>query len=551
MKTCKLCQTDFEVTDKDWQYYQKVDVPSPTLCPTCRAQRRLAWRNERKLYVSKSDLSGERLISIFSPDKPYKVYSTQEWWSDKYNPLDYGRDYDFDRPFFEQFNELMWAVPHMSLIGANNEDCDYCHLLANCKHCYMITESSNNEDCLYGYWLQKCLGCVDSSFSHESRYCYEIDNCYNCYNLKWSQDCTSCSDSYFLKDSIGCKNCFGCINLHQKQYYIFNKPHTKEEYEAFIRKIDFDSYKKLGHWLAEAKKFFLTQPHKYAHILNSENCFGDYIMDARYCEECYHAHDAEYCKYGEHVWRGSKNNMDVSTVGREAEWVYEAINTGISSFNVQFSVQNWTCSDMQYSYGSHNSSHSFGCVGLKRNEYCILNKQYSKEEYGGLRSRIVEQMKKNGEYGEFFPASISPFGYNETVAHEQYPLTKNEVAEQGFKWSDYEAPLPDVEKVISAEKLPDNSKDIPDDVLNWAIKCQVSGRPFRLTKEELKFYREHHIPIPRLHPDERHMERMKTRNPNRLWNRNCAKCNADIKTSYSPDRPEVVYCEQCYLKEVY
>ena len=31
-------------------------------------------------------------------------------------------------------------------------------------------------------------------------------------------------------------------------------------------------------------------------------------------------------------------------------------------------------------------------------------------------------MKKTGEWGEFFPSSISPFGYNETVAMEYYPI---------------------------------------------------------------------------------------------------------------------------------
>ena len=177
MSNCKRCNTKFEVANEDRRFYRKLEVPEPTLCPTCRAQRRLVWRNERKLYVNKSHLSGDRLISIFSPDKPYKIYSSQEWWSDKYSPLDYGRDYDFKRPFFEQFDELLKSVPHMALIGANNEDCDYCHLLANCKHCYMIIESSNNEDCLYGYWLQKCLGCVDSSFSRsefENRGCHKM-----------------------------------------------------------------------------------------------------------------------------------------------------------------------------------------------------------------------------------------------------------------------------------------------------------------------------------------------------------------------------------------
>ena len=551
MKQCKQCQSSFEITNADRDFYEKVDVPEPTLCPNCRARRRLSWRNERHLYITKSALSGKRVLSIISPDKPYKVYDSKEWWSDDFNPLDYGRDFDFSRPFFEQFNDLLKEVPHMNLTESNNENCGYCHLTANCKHCYMINESSNNEDCIYGYWLQKCIGCTDSSFSHDCRYCYEIDNCYNCYNLKWSSDCRGSSDSYFLKNCIGCKNCFGCINLHQKDYCIYNEQKSKEEYENFIKNIDFSSCSKIEKMLEETSSFFLNHPYKYGHILNSEGCKGDYIIDSRDCDFCFHAHDAEHCKYGEHIWRHSKYNMDVSTVGREAEFVYESINVGISSFNVQFSIQGWTSSDIQYCYACFNSNNNFGCVSLKRNQYCILNKQYSKNDYEKLKQRIIEHMKKNGEYGEFFPSSISPFGYNETVANEQFPLKKEDAKKSDFKWSEYIPPSPKVEKIIPAEKLPDNIKNIPDDVLNWAIRCRISKKPFRITKEELNFYRKHNIPVPRLHPDKRHLNRMNKRNPNRLWNRNCANCSADIQTTYSPDRPEKVYCENCYLKEVY
>ena len=139
----------------------------------------------------------------------------------------------------------------------------------------------------------------------------------------------------------------------------------------------------------------------------------------------------------------------------------------------------------------------------------------------------------DGEWGEFFPASLSPFGYNETVAQEYYPLSRSEAISQGFNWSDYEAPFPKVEKIIPASRLPDNIDDIPDDILAWAIECEVSKKPFRIIKQELEFYRKHHLPIPRRHPDVRHMDRMKMRNPRKLFERlcDCEKCEENNKTS--------------------
>ncbi|MDP2395561.1 MAG: hypothetical protein Q8S84_00330 [bacterium] len=120
-----------------------------------------------------------------------------------------------------------------------------------------------------------------------------------------------------------------------------------------------------------------------------------------------------------------------------------------------------------------------------------------------------------------------------------------------FNWSTYESPFPKVEKVIKANMLPENITEIPDDILNWAIECEVTKKPFRIIKQELDFYRKHNLPIPRRHPDQRHMDRMSLRNPRKLFDRKCDKCGVDIQTTYSPDRLEKVYCERCYDNEIY
>jgi CxxC-x17-CxxC domain-containing protein len=120
-----------------------------------------------------------------------------------------------------------------------------------------------------------------------------------------------------------------------------------------------------------------------------------------------------------------------------------------------------------------------------------------------------------------------------------------------YKRSDYEAPLPKVEKIIPASKLPESITDIPDDILNRAIECEITKKPFRIISQELEFYRKHNLPIPKRHPDQRHLDRMKLRNPRKLYDRKCDKCGVDMKTTYSPERPEIVYCEDCYNKEIY
>jgi len=166
-------------------------------------------------------------------------------------------------------------------------------------------------------------------------------------------------------------------------------------------------------------------------------------------------------------------------------------------------------------------------------------------------SQIIEHMKNTGEWGEFFPSSASPFGYNETLANEYFPLTKEEALEKDFKWSDYKKPLPQAEKIIKAHELPENIENISDDILNTAIECEKSNKLFKITSTELKFYKNHNIPIPHLHYEERHNNRMKLKNPYKFWNRTCDKCQKDIKTTYSSEKASKVYCINCYRKELY
>lgn len=558
-QSCETCGEPFEVSPEDLAAYDRLSpvigasrlaLPPPRRCPNCRKRRRLAFRNERKFYRSQSALTGEPMISTFSPEKPFQVYEFDEWWSDAYQPLDYGRAIDFDRPFFEQLQELLRAVPQMGLVGSQNENCPYCHLLANCKNCYCIVESSNNEDCYYSYWMQKCTGCCDSSFCHECQFCYEVDNCYSCYDLRWSRDCTNCSESAFLDGCIGCRHCIGCTNLHQKEYWVLNRPVGKEGYEAFLAAHRLSSRQGVAAVRKLSEELWRTQPRKYAHILQTEESTGDFLVSCRRCYDCYHGHDAEECRYSEHVWRNSKYNMDVSTAGRDAELIYESINVGISSYRVSFSIQGWSSSNVQYCIGCFNSQYCFGCAGLKRQRYCILNREYSPAEYETLVVKLAEHMRATGEWGEFFPEWMSPYGYNETVAQSMFPLTKEEALSLGFQWSDYEAPPPAVKSALSRDDVPDDIADAGEELLQCALVCELSGRPYRVIAQEFEYYQSHGLPIPVRHPDVRHEERNQRRTGQTLRAGNCAQCASPFVTPCRTDEQRPLLCDTCYASAI-
>jgi hypothetical protein len=163
--------------------------------------------------------------------------------------------------------------------------------------------------------------------------------------------------------------------------------------------------------------------------------------------------------------------------------------------------------DVYYSFACYHCSNCFWCIGLRNKQYCILNKQYEKADYETLVPKIIQHMETHWERGEFFNPSLSPFGYNETVALDYYPSTAEQVKQQGFNWSAYEAPAPTADTTIQGKDLPATIDEVGDDILQTIIVCEVSGKLFKIQPKELEFYRKHRLPLPRRHPDQRHLER--------------------------------------------
>ncbi len=211
---------------------------------------------------------------------------------------------------------------------------------------------------------------------------------------------------------------------------------------------------------------------------------------------------------------------------------------------------------MEYCVNVTGGQNCFGCANLRNKEYCILNKQYNKDDYGQLVVEIKKHMDKMPfvdkkgrmyKYGEFFPAEFSPFGYNETAAQDYFPLTKEQAIEKGYPWSDYESTI---KYQFSDYTIPDDIKDVKDDVLDKILKCEISGKAYKIIPMELEFYRKIGLPLPRRAPLQRHKDRLALLPPRKLYKRQCQKCQKEIQAAYAPDRPEIVYCEKCYLKEV-
>ena len=170
-RTCQNCKQAFAILPEDQAFYAKMQVPPPTHCAACRMQRRMAFRNERNLYQDGCGLCHKQTISMYAPGKPFQVFCTPCWWSDRWDPMSFGRPYDPARPFFIQFRELMEAVPRMSLATAHTVNSDYCNYVADAKDSYLCFGSIEIERCLYGSPYQS-RDCVDTFLARECELCY-------------------------------------------------------------------------------------------------------------------------------------------------------------------------------------------------------------------------------------------------------------------------------------------------------------------------------------------------------------------------------------------
>ena len=560
VKQCQNCNNDFTIESEDFSFYEKIDVPAPTFCSECRMIRRMMWRNERTLYKRKNDApEGPRdIISIYHPDTPVVVYDKDYWWSDNWDATDYGTEYDFSRPFFEQYKELLQKTPLVALFDSKSVNSQFCNIVVNHKDCYLVSAGWENEDSMYSNRMTSCKETVDAHVCHALEFGYENVYCRESNKLRYSIQCKNCTDSFFLYDCRGCTDCICCTNLRNKSYCIFNEQLTKEEYKKRVAEMNLGSRETLKMLEKKFGELYKDAVHKYAQLTNTENVVGDQVEDARNCYWCFDmAGDVQNCKYCHWAEKKLSDSYDTGPgTGGNSELTYEGISIGVSNTRCMFGAIVWWCQNAQYAVGCDSCNNIFGCVSLQKKDYCILNKQYTKEEYNELVPKIRQHMMdmpyvdskgREYRYGEMIPSELSPWGYNETVAQDYFPKTKEEAVNEGYPWVEEEKT--EHAPTIQGTDLPDTIAEVDESILNEIIACEKTGQAFRIVSQELSFYQKMNLPLPTKHPNVRHTERLARRNPYKLWKR-ITEDGVEVMTSYSPNRPEKIYSEEGYNRLV-
>lgn len=553
IRVCFDCEKEFKIEEGDISLLKILRTPAPTHCPDCRHRRRLSFSNYSNIYKRKCDVPEHQdiMISPVAPIMPWITYDYDTYYSDSWDPFSYGRAVNSDDTFFDQFLSLMKVVPQPGVRrGKNSVNSDFCFYGESLKDGYYVFGGRRSENILFSTSIYDSKNIVDSYFLRRVDYAYDNIGTSDSYKCKYTYFSSNCIECDFIYDCRNCQNCFGCVNLRNKNYYIFNEKFTQEEYTKKRNEINLGSRKTKDEYQTKFWDFIKTNPIRAARVFNSQNVFGNDIKNSKNCSDVFQTEDSENVRHSAFVVFKVKDSMDVGFSGR-AQGNYEAQNVSANSSNVKFSFAVKESTNCEFMINCQNCSECFGCIGLKNASYSILNKKYNPKEYYEILDNIKIKMLLHEEYGEFFPMSFAPYAYNSSMANIIYPMTEEETKKRGLFWQ----PNIDVDiknlKSIETQELPDNISDVDYKICDSAIVGEKSGKPFRLIKREIDYYKQNKIALPTDTPYQRMIDRFKILNNFKIFKETCDSCNKQIESAYKKSDGYKPYCESCYQQEIY
>jgi len=547
IKNCEKCSQEFTIETDDLAFYEKLDLPLPVLCTYCRFKYLLAFWVFGRFRIAKSALSGKTIITVLPESVPFPIYDRTEFVSDAWDPFIFGRGYNPSRSFMDQLISLQSVVPHPHQTGIKNVNSDWTDDMWESKDAYLTRSGLHLESVTYGYRVLACKNCIDITMCWDLERSYDCLYCFKSYNLKYSFNCRDCMDSSFLYDCRNCQNCFMSWNLRNQKYCILNKQYSKEDYFKKIEEYNLESYTSIEKLKKEMWQHIRQDAvHRQDYNLQAVQSTGNFLNNDKNCHQSFYIEDSENCR---HCFRGRCKETIDSVGALDSEKCALEVQVGME-YNSFCNLYSNSCRYSCYLEACEECENCFGCVGLRKKKYCILNKQYTEAEYKELFEKIKADMKNRGEWGKFFPLSSAYCGYNISLAQLMFPMSEDEALKFGAKWE--KTAEPHYENTISGDNLPDTIGQVKDEIIKQRILCFETKLSYNVTKEELQFYREYKIPLPRRHFDWRTLERFKPFGHMVAPQKgNCHYCKKEVEHYYSPELGfKKIACLECYQREV-
>ena len=543
--TCKYCADEYalydlekEVLDQQWFCY-------PDFCPTCRFRLLYSYLNDRHLYRRKDSETGEDIISIMSEHASWKVIEAKrhkQMMADDFG-LAYAKDISQD--VFQDFFSLFADMPRPSrMIYPALENAEYS------SHSWWSTNIYLSfcvfQDCEHVYNSFRVLGKCKNIFS-----CVDVqnwsENLYQCRMINTSSEISfgvNIKDSSYLlfcRNITNCTECLFCCNQAGKSHMIRNQQYSPDDYKTKKQELmeqvsKRDGFQKLTAMYKEFLQEKLIEP-----AVNIQNCEGVTGDNMYYGQNCVNSY----------MWIGNKEcvntiltgNDDQDTMvrlvnsiesGQHCENVVGCCSFGQQIYNLFFVIGCTTSTNCYYGIDLEQCEECMFCIWLQNKKHCILNKQYDKETYFEKKKEIIEHTQQQWSRWSFLPWESSKFPYNDTVSYYYFKIHaiiwsdgRKEIINEHAKWTvtvhtddfisdatldlggsetiaitrrtqDKEINVPEGMETILAKDIP-NIAEVDTTILEKAIICEETGRPFRIMKQELEFLQRKGLPLPTTH----------------------------------------------------
>ncbi|MBT3349374.1 hypothetical protein HN954_04950 [bacterium] len=571
--TCAVSKKEFEISDLEIELRKKHGFENlPTTAPWVRLRERGAFWNHWNLHRRKCDRTGKMITSVFSEKCPYPVWHKDEWMKNADPPFLFchsGLDsesensngeilkqvqddkcvggFDFSRPFFDQAWELFQKCPVPHNVGAGSQNCEYSDDWWYGKNCYLCHSGVENEDLRYCYRTLRTKDSQFCVFTFDSELCVDTTNCARCFDVRYALHCRNCNSSAFLYDCRGCSDCLFCFNLRNKKYCIGNRQLSKEQFLAEKKKWNFASRKTYD----LAKKHFHEMMknlawHRAIFVDKSYDSTGNFLENCKKVKNSFfisELEDSVNCVRGGYSLRSCLDALGLF----KSELLFSTAQVQDQCYSCAFSHNLGKCRFCTYCQYCFQCENCFGCSGLVGKKFHIFNKKYSPEEFKKLRTKIVQKMKSDGEWGQFFPGKFAANPYDESWGSFYFPLSDSDQKKFGFRENE------NVVRKNSDFFSPDEIPDFPEKFENFETPFwdSVANRPFKILPDDVLFAKKMQVSL----PNEFYIRRIQENFRWLFFNGNlrettCARSGENISTTWPTEFDGRILSELEYLKIV-
>ena len=546
-RVCPISGEKWMLTAEDIERFRAWGVPVPEYSPTIRLKELAGWGAGIDLWWKPHFQTDKPILSGIHPDALSPTMTDKEWFEKDWG-AEYSAEADASQPLFNHIRPLIEHVPYPSLSSHGSTNCVGCGMV-DCVDCYMAFGCKMVKDSWYTFRTQYSERVMDAPFLLRCENVFASAKSVGCNSCTQIFECNQCLRSAFLFDCQNCEDCFCSSNLRRKQYVFLNEQLTEAEYKTRMKQVDLSSTEQFEYWKSEFHRVVSEQtiwPENFS--VNVQNCVGEGMMDSLDCSG-FLMDNSRAIRDGWNIF--DSEHLDTVVISYNSNDCYN-VSVALASHNIKFSFVAEQSQDCEYVINCYSCENCFGCVGLNRKKFCILNKQYTEEEYWQKLDEIKCAMLDRGEYGRFFPAVFAPLGVKYGYGYVVAPLTNEELAKlggrdddpiAGMRFAPYDVNAP-TSKIAD---VPDRITNVGDEWIGKQFFDAEANRRYSVNASELAYRKEHGYPFPRRHYTARLKDLVASVNGPIQEKAVCAKCSKQIMTSESSVYPKrTICCKPCY-----